>query len=178
MRATIAAIYRLLLGIQGGYVLSFCVLAAAGMPGALRQGMFVWQIAAATAVSAVIGIFYCVKWLPPRQLRYPKGLPGLFLVGPWHALAPLLFAIVQMSAIIVLGLPEPLSQNIAVLSGLGSFLLSGVLFWLTIALAIWPEPPSDREIPRPDVPPVPRAPVDARALRLTRTASQVHQLPR
>ena len=173
MPTGLETIYRFLLRLQGAYVLAFCGIFVLGVPAAISRDYFVLPPAIGVFFGAVVATAYVMPRFTPRFLSHPRGLIGLLIVAPFHAIVPLLFILIHMSAVIVHGVPEPLSKNLSLLACLGSVGLSGLMFWLAVALGLWPaddgDAPPDFLAPPPPPGPPPGSRIDARAIRLSRT---------
>ncbi|WP_157772623.1 hypothetical protein [Pseudoponticoccus marisrubri] len=140
MRPILQSVHAVILRLQGGYAALFTILFFIALPGALAEGQHV----GVPLVGQLAGFAAAITLLTgkPGWLVRP-GRPIHFLpAGVLLAIAPFLFAFMSMSALILLGLPEPLGRNLSVLAGLVSFLLCGVAWWLALVLSLWTPGPS------------------------------------
>ena len=168
MRATLESIYGWTLRLQGGYILAVSALFFGTFHLGMAQNLFLTIPAVLALVSALTGLVMVRRQWQPRWFGRPSGF--IEALGPIIILTvtPLLFVVPSMAAIVNLGLPEPLSQHIAVGTAAINFLLSGFAWWLAVALMILRRPDDPPPVPRP----APSRPAgeDLRALRHSRMA--------
>lgn len=141
MRRRVHRFYICLMRAQGVYVIGACAIGAVTLPSALAAGQYVLVPALTGLVACAASLALVMPRLTPGWLSHPsKAWHGIVNAVLW-ALLPLLFAVPTMGTVILMGLPEPLSQTIAVFAAGLNLLICGLAWWLALGLCLWPETP-------------------------------------
>lgn len=143
MRDAVQTFYLFLLRAVGATVLAFVILSILGAMGSDLPGLRHPLPIAATGLSLVLALTFMLPRMTPPVIAQPHGLRSGLVTAALFALAPFIFMIPVMGAVVIFEVTEPLSRQLAV-SGAGIvFAASALLWWLAIILSIWqpPHPP-------------------------------------
>lgn len=158
---------------QGFYMMLLVVISIGGLP-IFDPAQLLGPSLLITVLGLGMGLFLCRPSWQPDFLRAPSG----FLKGMGAMFsANLIFLIgvfLGFTAILNIGLPEPMSRNVSMLVALPTVALTG-LMWLSAMLLISAKPEGgnpDRKEPASQTPPREAIATsqDLRALRLSRSS--------
>jgi hypothetical protein len=166
-------IYKFSSRAQGSYMMLLVVISIGGLPIFDPAQLF-----GASLLITILGfgmaLFLCRPSWQPDFLRAPagflKGMGAMFSAN----LIFLVGVLLGFTAILNIGLPEPMSRNVSMLVALPTVALTGIM-WLSAMLLISRTPDGGKPAPKQNADPAPpREPVptaqDLRAMRLARTS--------
>jgi hypothetical protein len=158
---------------QGSYMMLLVVISIGGLP-IFDPAQLLGPSLLITVLGLGVALLLCRPQWQPDFLRTPsgfrKGMAAMFCAN----IIFLVGVFLGFTAILNLGLPEPLSRSVSMLLALPTVVLTG-LMWITAVLLISSKPaggaPKPNHTVAPEQPPEPVAsPRDLRQLRLSRTS--------
>lgn len=176
MRNFFQSCYSFLMRAQGIYGIILVIYLGTNLLNAVEQAISIAIPIVYGLISLAAAITITFPKMTPNWLARPDKLLHLFPVLILTGLFQLLFAFLGMAAVILAGIEEPLSRQISIGTALPSVFLSGLMWWIGLALCVWPNKATAQKPPKtPPTQPTPVAPrditEDLRALRLSRMGS-------